>query len=218
MDVVGAADELPKFYKPVVLALIGAILIGLGVFGYRVWAGDETKVEVIESGELKVENGQLSGGDVVLEVAGAVIKPGVYKLVSGSRVDEALISAGGMAANADRTWVEKYVNRAEKVKDGQKIYIPATGEMEKIAGEGASTSVNVQGSMSNPSVNSGQVFNKININTASQVQLESLWGIGPATAGKIISGRPYSAVEELLSRKIVKSNVYEAIRDQVSIY
>ena len=63
-----------------------------------------------------------------------------------------------------------------------------------------------------------QVVGKININTASVSELDRLWGVGPATAEKIIGGRPYSSVEELLSKKAVKSNVYERIKDEVSVY
>jgi len=58
----------------------------------------------------------------------------------------------------------------------------------------------------------------ININTASQNQLESLWGIGPVTAQNIIEQRPYSTVEELLNKKILKTNVYETNKDKLSVY
>jgi len=59
---------------------------------------------------------------------------------------------------------------------------------------------------------------KININTASEAELDMLWGIGPATAQKVISGRPYQKTEDLLNKKIVKTNVWEEIKDKISVY
>ncbi|EKD47123.1 MAG: helix-hairpin-helix DNA-binding motif-containing protein, partial [uncultured bacterium] len=58
----------------------------------------------------------------------------------------------------------------------------------------------------------------ININAASQSELETLWGIGPVTAQNIIEQRPYSSVEELLSKKIIKQNVYDKIKDQIAVW
>src|SRR3989344_1087747 len=64
----------------------------------------------------------------------------------------------------------------------------------------------------------GVLDNLININTASQSELESLWGIGPVYAQNIIEQRPYSSVEELLTKKIIKQNVYDRVKDQISVY
>ncbi len=58
----------------------------------------------------------------------------------------------------------------------------------------------------------------ININGASQKELESLWGIDPVTAQNIIEQRPYSSVEELLNKKILKTNVYETNKDKLTVY
>ena len=63
-----------------------------------------------------------------------------------------------------------------------------------------------------------RVTGKINVNIASATELDRLWGVGPATAEKIINGRPYSSVEELKTKKVLKSNVYERIKDEVSVY
>lgn len=58
----------------------------------------------------------------------------------------------------------------------------------------------------------------VNVNTATQKELEALWGIGPVTAQNIIEQRPYSTVEELLNKKILKTNVYETNKDKLSVY
>jgi competence protein ComEA len=130
-----------------------------------------------------------------------VQKPGVYELKSGSRINDLLILAGGLSAEASREWVSQNMNLAQKLTDGAKVYIPVKPETR------------------NSQLANRQTANaKININTASASQLDTLWGIGPATAQKVISGRPYQAIEELLTRKIVKSNVWEAIRDKITVY
>ncbi|MCG2691774.1 helix-hairpin-helix domain-containing protein, partial [Microgenomates group bacterium] len=93
-----------------------------------------------------------------------------------------------------------------KVTDGQKIYLPSTGETEKVAPLQSKGTTLVTRS------------NLVNVNTASIAELDLLWGVGEATAKKIIDNRPYGSVEELLTKKAVKSNVYEAIKDSVSVY
>ena len=134
------------------------------------------------------------------------MKPGVYELKGNARVNEALIAAGGLGEEADREWVEKNLNLAAKVTDGQKIYIPSEGETEKVAPlQGKGTTLMTR-------------LDLVNINTASSAELDTLWGVGEATAKKIIDSRPYGAVEELLTKKAVKNNVYEAIKDSVSVY
>lgn len=185
------------------LGLTGGLLIAIGVFSVVVISGRTGAEELViqkagESGE--------SGGKLLVDVAGAVIKPGVYELKAGARINEALIAAGGLGEEADREWVEKNLNLAAKVTDGQKIYIPSREESNTNKDSPRST---LQGL---------SLKEKININTASSAELDTLWGVGEATAKKIIDSRPYGAVEELLTKKAVKNNVYEAIKDSVSVY
>lgn len=197
-----------KYRWPLTFFLIGAILVGLGVFFAKDsanLAGDT--VEVLES----ATEGEDVGSEIVVEVSGSVESPGVYKLATGARIEEALISAGGVSENADREWMEKFLNRAAKVTDGQKIYIPRQGEEPKSG----------QTNTEDPTVlGSGGVAGEglININTATQKELETLWGIGPVYAQNIIEQRPYSSVEELLSKKVVKQNVYERNKELLTVY
>ena len=197
-----------KYRWPLTFFLIGAILVGLGVFFAKEstnLAGD--KVEVLES----ATEVQEKGSELVVEVAGSVVTPGVYKLASGARIEEALIAAGGVSENADREWMEKFLNRAAKVTDGQKIYIPKVGE--EVKGNASITS------SSSSSGGGGEVSGGlININTATQKELETLWGIGPVYAQNIIEQRPYSSVEELLSKKVVKQNVYDKNKETLTVY
>lgn len=166
-------------------------------------AFSSSSVEIIDtatqSGEVKAaasENVQIT-----IEVAGAVHKPGVYALSVGSRVQDALLLAGDILPTADTVLVEKTVNKAAKLVDGQKIYIPKKGD-DSSASIGADT----------PNAK------LININTGSQSELESLPGVGPATATKIITGRPYGSLEDLTAKKAVSASVFEKIKDVISLY
>ena len=195
-----------KYRFQILFFLIGAILIGLGLLLVKDSRITSSKIEVLES----TTEGLGEDLEVVVEVAGAVEKPGVYKLTKGVRIEDALISAGGISADADRIWMEKSLNRAAKLIDGQKIYIPRKDEQIS----GVSTS-NLGGYQT---ISSSQGSGLVNVNAASQKELESLWGIGPVTAQNIIEQRPYSSVEELLTKKILKSNVYERNKDKLSVY
>lgn len=181
---------------------LGIILLLFGILSItRQLPFGEEKVEILSSQD---------SGEITVEIAGAVQKPGVYKFAAGSRVDDLLIAAGGLSLDADREWMDKVLNRAAKLTDGQKIYIPEKTQSSNVKTQNYSESV-VLGSTLN-------VGSLININTASQAQLEALSGIGPVTAQKIIEGRPYSGVEELLTRKILKKTVYEENKEKLSVF
>ena len=195
-----------KYRFQILFFLIGAILVGLGLLLVKDSRITSSKIEVLES----TTEGLGEDLEIVVEVAGAVEKPGVYKLTKGVRIEDALISAGGISADADRLWMERSLNRAAKLIDGQKIYIPRKDEQIS----GVSTS-NLGGYQT---ISSSQGSGLVNVNAASQKELESLWGIGPVTAQNIVEQRPYSSVEELLTKKILKSNVYERNKDKLSVY
>lgn len=206
-----SAKEFLETYKvPLALALTGLILVGFGVFlikDNKFFGSD--KVEVLES----TTQNQGTASEIVVEIAGAVEKPGVYKLKNGDRVEDLLIASGGFSADADRNWVDKVVNRAAKLTDGQKLYIPSIDEQS-----GVLSAKKSDGYQNISSGQKGGFEELININTASQKELESLWGIGPVYAQNIIEQRPYSSVEELVTKKIIKQNVYERNKTKLTVY
>lgn len=178
---------------PVILGLIGVLLVSVGIlttlFFYQ---QKEPEIEII-SGEEE--------GTIWVDLAGAVMQPGVYELPSGSRYKDLLARAGGLSAGADREWVEKNLNLAEKLEDSAKVYIPSQNE----------TTSNVAGE-------STVVSGKININTASLSELDTLWGIGEVRAKDMVDNRPYSSIDELLSKKVIPSNVFEKIEDEITVF
>ncbi len=202
-------ELLFKFRYPFVFLLLGIILIVFGVVIFKSGILEpQTKIEILNGTSQNPE-----GGDITVEIAGAVIKPGVYKLPVSARVEDLLVSGGGFSADADRVWTDKFLNRAARLTDGQKIFIPSGDQQSNTlsanSGGGYQTISSENLSDSKP---------LININTASLATLDSLPGIGQVYGQNIIEHRPYSNTEELLSRGVLKKNVYEKIKDRVSVY
>jgi competence protein ComEA len=119
-------------------------------------------------------------GTAVVQVAGAVRRPGVYRLRVDRRVDDAVRQAGGPTAKADLAGV----NLAAKVSDGQQVIVPAAGAAG--AADGAGTTAAPVGAASGAGAAPGQ---KLNLNIATPEQLDQLDGVGPATAQKIVAYR-----------------------------
>ncbi|MDO8551893.1 MAG: ComEA family DNA-binding protein [bacterium] len=187
------------------LALLGLVSIGVGIYiFYQKASVSEDKIEIIPL-ETKVISTTIAA-----DIEGAIERPGVYRLPSGSRVEDLLIMAGGFSAQADRSFVEKSLNRAQKLTDGAKIYIPEKGAAGSVGVTSASEGI--------VGASAGNAMGQVNINTATESQLDKLSGIGPVTAQKIINGRPYQSVEDLLTKKIVSKTVFNKILNQLTIY
>ena len=189
----------------VAILLGGVILLGAGIVLSRQFV-PRGKVEVLEDST----EAQEGSSQIVVEIAGQVVSPGVYKFVQGSRIDDALVAAGGVSADADRDWVEKKLNRAAILSDGTKDYI------SKVAEQSTGLSANQVGGVQTVSPPRGSGL--LNINSATQLQLEELPGIGPVYAQSIIEHRPYSTVEELLTLGALKKSTYEKVKDSVSVF
>ena len=138
---------------------------------------------------------------ITIDVEGAVVQPGIYRLPREARVADALLAAGGLTEEADTDRIAGTINRAAKLSDGGKLYFPKKGD----SGFSSSSSV------SNPSA----LSNLVSINFGTQSDLESLPGIGPVTAKKIIASRPYQTLEELVSKKAVGQSLFEKIKEQL---
>lgn len=178
------------------LFIFAFFLLVVGIFLLLPKKGEENQISIIE------ENQVTGSAELFVDVSGAVVKPGVYKLAYGSRVVDAINVAGGFSSLADPNFISKGINLAQKLSDGAKIYVPQKGESGSTLGAGSSF----------------EASGLININSATANQLDTLPGIGPVTAQKIISGRPYSRIEELLEKKIVGATIFEKIKDKISVF
>jgi competence protein ComEA len=196
-----------KYRLVIFLLLGGIILVFVGLFITKSNNFSQNKIEILN------DDSNQNGGEIIVEIAGSVINPGVYKLSNGSRVEDLLVASGGINSTADRNWMEKTLNRAAKLTDGQKIYIPSLGKQTEVLS--AKNSVDDKTISSNFS---GQGSGLININSATAKELDSLPGIGPVYAQNIIEHRPYSSGEELVSKKVIPSSTFEKIKNLITTY
>lgn len=159
-----------------------------------------------------------------VHVVGAVLRPGVYEVLEGARVGDVVAVAGGLTGNA----AEVAVNLARVVVDGEQILVPTRDEYER-AGSPPPTPSGGSGRAA-PAASSGaagagaaQIAQQgpVNVNTADSALLETLPGIGPATAAKIIADReangPFQAVEDLLRVSGIGEKKLEAMRGLVTV-
>jgi competence protein ComEA len=131
-------------------------------------------------------------GPLVVHVAGAVAKPGVVSLRPGSRVVDAIDAAGGANADADLD----RLNLAAALTDGERVAVPARGQpappLDAVPSGGAGTGTGAGGAAGGGASTDPTASGPINLNTATQAELESLPGIGPTLAAAIIAERERS--------------------------
>jgi competence protein ComEA len=136
--------------------------------------------------------GSTPAAGLVVQVAGAVVHPGVYRLASGSRVDDLITRAGGLAPDADGD----RVNQAAALADGSLIYVPHVGQTDLPAPVGGNAD---DGSTDDASATT--VGPPIDLNSATATQLDALPGVGPATAAAIVAYRrqhgPFAQIDDL---------------------
>ncbi len=214
----GWTDFVNRNKIPILLALLGLILVGLGAFIFRnTDLLQKDRIEVVS----EATEGQSASSKIVVDIAGSVEKPGVYELDNDSRIEDLLIASGGLSAKADRDWVEKYVNRASKLSDGQKIYIRSINEKQETINNNQSQEVSAKndgGYQSASPILGLESGGLTNINTASFEELDKLPGIGQVYGRKIIEQRPYSNTTELQTRQILPKSTYEKIKDKITVY
>lgn len=213
--------------------LMYAIMVAglLGIFAY-VGAGQLKKSPELKLEPLSDQKVGLMGAppalgeepaEVVVHVVGAVKSKGLYRAKPGDRVQDAIDAKGGPLKEADL----EEINLAARLEDGTQLLVPRKGKNEEVAKvatayRGGGSDVyrakpKASGSSSSESGPTGMV----SLNTANQAQLESLPGIGPATAKKILEYRQshggFSSIEELTAVKGIGPKKMEAVRPFVKL-
>ena len=161
---------------------------------------EENLVEIPVLEEQEREEAEAAPETIVVYVCGHVWTPGVYTLEAGSRICDAVMAAGGLTEEADDT----YLNQAQILTDGEKIYVPSKEETTGWGiGETESRSA------------------RVSINHAGREQLMSLQGIGESKADAIIAYREahggFQSLEELMQVDGIKEGTYEKIKDLISL-
>ncbi len=156
--------------------------------------------------------GDTGAGMLVVDVAGAVRQPGVYRFAPGARVADAVAAAGGFGPRVDAEAASR-VNLAAELRDGEQVRIPSRDDMAAAAPARA-------GSAAPPGVGAAAPAGLVDVNTASAEALDALPGIGPVTSAKIIAAReeaPFATVDELRSRGVLGEATFGKVRDLVTV-
>lgn len=228
--------------KKIILIIIGIILVLFIVYviyknikqssnelNFNILLDDNTQSVQEEKSENIVENStdKLSktaeknnieeNKKIVIHITGEVKKEGVIYLKEGARIIDAIKEAGGETKEADLS----QVNLAYELQDGQKIYIPNKNEKieQYIISANGENIKSSDGDAEDLSFGKGGT--KVNINTATQNELDSLPGIGPALAQRIIDYREengnFNAIEDLQNVKGIGDSKYEDIKDKIVV-
>jgi competence protein ComEA len=154
------------------------------------------------------------GGSVVVDVVGAVRAPGVVKLPASARVVDAIAAVGGATPNADLA----RLNLAAVVADGMRIAVPEFGAPAPAVDPAAVTGAGTQSASAGGDATPHE---PVNLNTATAEELDSLPGIGPATAAAIVADRaahgPFSAVDDLARVRGIGDAKLAQLRDLVTV-
>jgi len=182
-----------------ILYMISGILFGLFVAAL-VWVTARNP-----SGEAVTLRPVPTEKPIVVQISGAVPRPGVYALPEGARVQDLISAAGGFLAEADKD----FINLARPLEDGERLDIPYAFGFSPVL-PAATEPLAIPASS-----------DLININTAASFELESLPGIGPTTAGKIIAYReengPFFAIEDIINVSGIGPGTYERIKDLITV-
>ena len=201
---------------------ITGVIISFWFFmaAYKVEPEPKIQMKKNEKKEEILEDKKPVDERIFIDISGAVNRPGLYELLSGARLKDALDKAKGLSPEADSLFFYRNYNLARQLVDQEKIYVPSLAEIAAgvcvegrySIGEGALSAED-----SADSLESGLSTGKVNVNTASQSEIESLPGIGPVTANKIMQSRPISKLEELLTKKVLGEKGFDAIKELIEI-
>lgn len=188
------------------IGIIVVIVVGGIYYVYQSSTGTANADEISFIGNSNFE--QIATVDdveegIYIDISGAVSNPGVYVLPLRSIVNDVVVISGGFTEDCDKKFVEQNINLAQRIVDGQKIYIPYQGEV--IIFTDISSSVGTSKST------------LTNINTASLTELETLPSVGPVTAQAIIDGRPYKKKEDIMNVKGIGEATYNKLKDKISV-
>ena len=169
-----------------------------------------------DSSPASVASPAAAADEVVVDVQGAVERAGVWRLPAGSRVGDAIAAAGGYSALIDIDAAARRLNLAQTLVDGQQIHVPTLGGVTGDPVAAAPTAGGL-GSSAQPSGGAGGL---IDINSAGPEELDTLPGIGPVTAAKIIAARqeaPFATIDELVGRGVVGQATFDKIRALIGV-
>lgn len=222
-------NKLNKKHK-IIIIISTIMVIGLG---YYVYSKENSKNEM---SDLQVEEGNIENNQSIKEekkikvhISGAIKNEGVFELDENSRIIDVIQQAGGLTEQS----YTKYINLAEMLEDGSKIYIPTKEEIEnqekqneeqenKKDIETFKNTITINQNENNQKYKStNQKIKKININTATQEELDSLPGVGASTANKILNYRKengkFKTKEDIKNVSGIGESKFNKIKDLIEV-
>ena len=208
-------------------ALIGASAVVLAVVAFLLaFGGSAGGTVVLEGGTPLGSAAAIAAGsadsastdsyagsrqpELIVEIVGAVDRPGVFHVPAGSRVGDLVAAAGGYGTRVDANRASRELNLAAPLRDGDQIRVPSRDDEAAIGRQPSARSDSGAGAPTGP----------LDLNRATSAELEALPGIGPVTAGKIITSREeqaFGGVEDLRTRKLVGQKTFEKLKDLVTV-
>ena len=196
---------MKKNYKTIGIVVLLGILGLYMLFSYFTGGEKELKKNDNESIFVEDENKEevkVEDNKIVVEIKGEIMNPNIYWLKVDSIIEDLLSEAGGLKAEADMS----KINRAEKLKNHQSIIIPNKNVVKEVASTGQTDE---------------KVSSIININTASEAELDTLPGIGPSRAKDIISYREekggFNSIEDIKNIKGIGEASFEKLKEKISV-
>ncbi|MFH0886947.1 MAG: helix-hairpin-helix domain-containing protein [bacterium] len=196
-------DNLTKEQKYIIIGLSVILLLGVGFsFSKYIFTANSSD-EIIEEPDQTNESASEPAADaqIMVHISGAVLNPGVYKLSSDARSIDAIKLAGGGTYYSDL----ENINLAEKLTDGAKVFIPSIEEAGNASAAQSSTGASPV----------------VNINRASESELDSLPGVGPAMAKKIIAFRSergsFSKADDLMKVPGIGQKKFDKLKSRIAI-
>ena len=217
---VGAQHFSPRVIAITSLGAAALALTAVMLFG----ATEESLIEPAPY-EPQVPSPTADIGQIRVEISGGVTQPGVISLPENSRLIDGISAAGGWGERVDPLRVELCLNLAAPLEDGSAIRIPTRDDRLLLGLTGVecgplfSTPSEIAAAATGGSAETGATGGKIDLNKATAEELDTLPGIGPATAAKIIASRaesPFIIVDDLRARGLISERVLGEIRALVT--
>lgn len=219
------AGSRPAFSRSTLIVGAAAIVLAVGAFVLASGTGSDRSVIVDGASALPGATAPLGPGGtaaprgaaesrapLVVEIVGAVDHPGVYRLPQDSRVGDLVTAAGGYGPRVDADRAGRELNLAAPLRDGDQIRVPSRGDAVGIVPSTIGTGIGTK-------PGTGKAA-PIDLNRATAEELDTLPGIGPATAAKILASRdeqPFVTVDDLRSRKLVGEKTFANLKDLVAV-
>lgn len=209
----------PDLFEQYKYYLLGALLAIFAVGLYLILTPPKSSLEEDEnvrvagaSDDTTIASAASSNGQIVVDIAGAVLKPGIYWLNAGSIIEDAINSAGGFSRSADISAIGRNINRAQELINHGKVYIPKIGDTNIVYTNPSSPTSSLDNYVGT---------NLININTADNAELDLLPGIGPILSQRIIDYRlqnnNFKSIDELQQVPGIGDKLFGQLKSLVTI-